>query len=77
MREERKGEELRAQDRAHLDRRWQEDMAWLELSGNVPARQEGSGRGPMASFESNPILWTIVVLALGGAAFLLVTGLLF
>jgi hypothetical protein len=31
----------------------------------------------MASFESNPILWTIVVLVLGGAAFLLVTGLLF
>lgn len=74
--DERKQQELHAQERAHMDRRWQEDMAWMKLSGNVPARQKPN-EGLMASFEKNPILWTIVMLMMGGAAFLLVTRILF
>jgi hypothetical protein len=71
-----KQQELYAQDRAHPDRRFEEDMAWLQLSGNVPARQKEPSEGLMASFEKNPVLWTMIVLVMGGAAFFLVTRIL-
>lgn len=74
--DERKQQELHAQDRAHLDRRFVEDTAWLQMSGKVPARQKGPSEGLMASFEKNPVLWTIIVLVMGGAAFFLVTRIL-
>ena len=75
--DDRTHEELKARDRAHLDRRWQEDVAWLEMSGGVPSREKPPMGGWMASFERNPMLWTIAVLALGGIAFFLVTRFLF
>jgi len=66
-------QELRARDRAHLDRCWQEEMARPDLSGSVPKRERGPSEGLMASFEKNPMLWTVVVLMMGGAMFFLVT----
>ena len=76
MMDERRDQELRAADRAHLDRRWQEDMGWLELSGKVPMRQKGPNEGLMASFEKHPMLWAVVAVMTGGIAFLLVTRIL-
>jgi len=75
--DDRTHEEFKAQDRAHLDRRWQEDVAWLEMSGGAPSREKPPMGVWMASFERNPMLWTVVVLALGGIAFFLVTRFLF
>ena len=74
---ERQQQESQAQDRAHQDRRWQEDVAWLEMSGGVPSREKPPMGGWMASFERNPMLWTLAALALGGVAFFLVTRFLF
>jgi len=75
--DDRAHQEFKAQDRAHLDRRAQEDMAWLEMSGGVPSREKPPMGGWMASFERNPMLWTVAALALGGIAFFLVTRFLF
>ena len=75
--DDRTHQELKAQDRAHLDRQWQEDVAWLELSGGVPSREKTPMGGWMAGFERNPMLWTVAALALGAAAFFLVTRFLF
>jgi hypothetical protein len=73
---ERKDLDLRMADHAHLDRRWQEDRAWLELSGNVPARRKGRSEGIMGSFEKNPMLWAFGVIVVGGVIFFLVTRIL-
>ena len=77
MIDDRRQQELKAQDRAHLDRRWQEDMAWLEMSGGVPSREKAPREGWMASFKRNPMLWTVAALAMGGFAFFLVSRFLF
>ena len=66
-------QELNAQDRAHMDKRWQEDVAWLEKSGAVPERGRPKGDGLIKSFENQPLLWSLVVLALGGIAFVLLS----
>jgi hypothetical protein len=66
-------QDLNAQDRAHSDNKWQEDMAWLEMSGAIPERVKPRGEGLMKSFEKHPLLWSLVVLAMGGFAFILLT----
>jgi hypothetical protein len=76
MMDERRDQELRAADRAHLDGRRQEDMGWFEGSGRVPMRQKGPSEGVMGSFEKHPMLWAIVVLMMGALAFFLVTRIL-
>ena len=55
MMEQRRDQDLRAADRAQLDRRRQEDLARLEYSGNVPTRQKGPSEGIVASFENHPM----------------------
>ena len=52
-------------------------MAWLEMSGGVPSREKAPREGWMASFERNPMLWTVAALAMGGLAFFLVSRFLF
>ena len=66
-------QDLNAQDRAHLDNKWQEDQAWLKMSGAIPERVKPRGEGLMKSFETHPLLWSLVVLAMGGFAFILLT----
>ena len=70
---ERKNQELKALNRAHLDGRAQDDMAWLDLRGNVPLREKGRSEGWMASFEKHPMLWSVIVLLAGSGIFFLVT----
>jgi len=77
MTDERRRLELQAVDRDTLDRRWQDDKAWLELAGSrVPVRRRREGEGAMAGFEKRPMLWAVGVIALGGVVFLLVTRIL-
>lgn len=70
---ERKNQELKALNRAHLDGRVQDDTAWLGLRGNVPLREKGRSEGWMAGFEERPMLWSVIVLLAGGGIFFLVT----
>lgn len=77
MMDERRRLELQAVDRDALDRRWQEDKAWLELEGtSVPVRRRREGGGLMETFEKRPMVWAVGVIALGGLIFLLVTRIL-
>ncbi len=66
-------QELNEQDRAHMGNKWQEDQAWLKMSGAIPERVKPRGEGLMKSFEKHPLLWSLVVLAMGGFAFILLT----
>ena len=66
-------QELNEQDREHMNKKWQEDMSWLEMSGAIPERARSKGEGLMKSFEKHPLLWSLVVLAMGGFAFILLT----
>ena len=74
---DRSDRDLWTADRPGMDRRWQEDMAWLRSSGGVPKRLKGGNEGIMASFEKHPMLWAVAVLLLGGVAFFLTTLFLF
>ena len=64
-------QELNEQDRDHMDNKWQEDQARLKMSGAIPEKGNPRGEGMMKSFEKHPLLWSLVVLALGGFAFIL------
>ena len=66
-----KQQELNEQDRAHMGNKWQENQAWLKMSGAIPERVKPRGEGLMKSFEKHPLLWSLVVLAMGGFAFIL------
>ena len=66
-------QELNEQDRAQMNNKWQEGLAWLEMSGAIPERVKPRGEGLMKSFEKHPLLWSLVVLAMGGFAFILLT----
>ena len=66
-------QEQNEQDRAHTGNRWQEDQDWLKMSGAIPERVKPRGEGLMKSFEKHPLLWSLVVLAMGGFAFILLT----
>ncbi|MEW6567685.1 MAG: hypothetical protein AB1449_05875 [Chloroflexota bacterium] len=69
--------ELAGQDRAHADGRWQEDIAWLERSAEVPARQKAPAAGLKGKFEGNPLLWMGIVLLIGGLSYAAVVWILF
>jgi hypothetical protein len=43
------------------------------MSGAIPERVKPRGEGLMKSFEKHPLLWSLVVLAMGGFAFILLT----
>ena len=77
MMADRRDRDLWTADRENLDRRWQEEMAWLRSSGGVPKRLKGCGEGIMASFEKYPMLWAVAVILLGGVMFFLTTRFLF
>lgn len=72
----RKDQELQWLSRAHLDRRWEDDMAWLGVSGNVPLESGKPGARLVAKFEKNPMACSFVVMVFGAAAFFLVILLL-
>lgn len=66
-------QELNEQDRTRMGNKWQEDQAWLKMSGAITESVKPRGEGLMKSFEKHPLLWSLMVLAMGGFAFILLT----
>ena len=61
--------ELAGQDQAHVDRRWQEDVSWLERSAQVPAKRKAPTGGSGGKLERDPVLWMGIVLLIGGLSY--------
>jgi hypothetical protein len=60
-----------AQDLDQMDNRWQEELSWIENSQGVPVEKLSRGKGWMAGFERNPMLWSLIILGMGSVAFIL------
>jgi hypothetical protein len=69
--------ELAGQDQAHVDRRWQDDIGWLEGSAQVPAKRKAPTGGFEGKLEGNPELWMGIVLLIGGLSYAAVMWILF
>ena len=69
--------ELAGQDQAHVDRRWQEDVAWLERSAQVPAKGKAPAGGSGGKLERDPVLWMGIVLLIGGLSYAAAMWILF
>ena len=69
--------ELAGQDRAHVDRRWQDDVSWLERSAQVPPKRKAASGGFEGKLEANPALWMGIVLLIGGLSYAAAMWILF